>query len=76
MTSRSGIRPKTKSQITKADLEMVFPEPDKPLLQGSGEPCTWAECMEQTATMTNFWLKHYGPDEVLPPPWEERFTLD
>lgn len=54
---------------------MVFPEPDEPLLEGPGEPCTWLEFMRETAVQTNHWLKHFD-NEPPPPAWEEKFTLD
>ena len=55
---------------------MTFPEPDRPLLEGPGEPVPWAQFMDETAAQTNDWLDQFGKDEVLPPPWEERFVLD
>jgi len=62
-------------QLTDADFSLEFPEPEKPLLEGPGEPCTWEECMRETAVQTNHWLKHFG-HEPPPPPWEEKFSLD
>ncbi|MEM7603164.1 MAG: hypothetical protein AAF357_17350 [Verrucomicrobiota bacterium] len=55
---------------------MNFPEPDRPLLEGPGPPIPWDQFMAETAMQTNHWLEHFGKDEVLPPPWEERFSLD
>ncbi len=63
------------SGITVEDLEMIFPEPGGPLLEGPGEPCTWAECMRETAAQTRYWLKNFG-NEPLPTPWEVRFELE
>ncbi len=56
-------------------LTLDFPEPEEPLLEGPGESCSWEEFMLETAVQTNYWLKHFG-DEDLPPPFEERFSLD
>ncbi|MDF2376348.1 MAG: hypothetical protein P1U81_08900 [Verrucomicrobiales bacterium] len=55
---------------------MNLPICDEPLLEGPGEPVPWAQFMAETAAQTNYWLEHFGKDEVLPPPWEERFVLD
>ncbi len=65
---------KVKITITSADLELTFPEPEEPLIQGPGEPCSWGEFMLETAVQTNYWLEHFGPD-LSPPPFEERFSL-
>ncbi len=62
-------------KVTATDLELVFPEPQEPLLQGPGEPCTWETFMCETAVQTHCWFKHHGPN-LSPPPFEERFTLD
>ncbi|MDF1812500.1 MAG: hypothetical protein P1V20_09800 [Verrucomicrobiales bacterium] len=72
---KSALIAKNHIRITNGDLDMVFPEPDKPLLEGPGESCTWEECMRETAVQTNYWLKHFGPD-LSPPPFEDRFSLD
>ncbi len=61
--------------VKPSDLELEFPEPDVPLVQGVGEPCTWLECMRENAAQTHFYFKHYGP-EPLPPPIEEPFVWD
>lgn len=61
--------------LSETDFDLRFPEPNEPLLEGPGDPCTWLECMHETAVQTNHWLKHFG-NEPPPPAWEERFTLD
>lgn len=62
--------------VSEATLAMNLPICDEPLLEGPGEPVSWEQCMAETAVQTNYWLKHFGKDEVLPPPWEEPFVLD
>ena len=57
------------------DLDLKFPEPERPLLEGPGESCIWAECMRETAVQTRYWLENFG-HEPPPPAWEERFVLD
>ncbi len=63
------------SSISSGDLEMIFPDPGGPLLEGPGQACSWAECMRETAAQTRYWLTNFG-DEPPPPPWEERFELE
>jgi hypothetical protein len=75
MKSPIGAMPIEPSSISKADLEMVFPDPGTPLLEGPGDACSWIDCMRETAEQTRYWLKNFG-DETLPPPWEEQFRLD
>ena len=65
-----------KPKVSEATLEMNLPTCDVPLLEGPGEPVPWEQFMAETAAQTNYWLDHFGKDEVLPPPWEERFVLD
>ncbi len=56
-------------------LEMHFPEPDEPLLEGPGPPIPWSVCMQQTAAQTNRYLDQFG--HLPPPPCpEERFVLE
>lgn len=62
-------------RLTEDDFALQFPEPEKPLLEGPGPRCSWAQCMRETAAQTRHWLKHFG-DQEPPPPWEERFSLD
>ncbi len=65
----------TKIEISEADLNLEFPEPTQPLLEGPGDPVTWQQFMQETAAQTNYWLKHFGPD-LSPPPFDDRFCLD
>jgi hypothetical protein len=67
---------RTQPRVSEATLAMNLPICDEPLLEGPGEPVPWAQFMAETAAQTNYWLEHFGKDEVLPPPWEERFVLD
>ena len=62
-------------QIDSSSLDLSFPEPEIPLRQGHGAPCSWAECMRETAAQTIYYLKHFGH---LPPPSppEEPFRLE
>ncbi|MEX2579004.1 MAG: hypothetical protein WD342_08095 [Verrucomicrobiales bacterium] len=75
MKSRYEDETNRSERICRESFEMVFPEPDEPLLEGPGEPCTWLEFMRETAVQTNHWLKHFD-NEPPPPAWEEKFTLD
>lgn len=63
-------------KLSTADFEMTFPEPDRPLLEGPGEPVPWAQFMDEIAAQTNYRLETFGKHEVLPPPWDEPFVLD
>ncbi len=64
----------SKISISEGDLELEFPEPDKALLEGVGETCTWEQCMKDTAAQTIYYLRTYpDPPSILP---EERFVLD
>lgn len=72
ISENDALTPRTK--ITPADLEMNFPEPSGPLLEGPGLACSWHECMRETAVQVNHWLRHHG-HEPPPPAWEERFVL-
>lgn len=62
-------------QIDSASLDLDFPEPGEPLLEGPGEACCWRDCMRQTAVQTIYYLKHYGHLPPPPPP-EDRFQLE
>lgn len=66
-------RPRTPRIVVLA-LDLDFPEPAAPLLQGPGKACSWRECMHETAAQTIYFLKHYG--HLRPPPLEEPFGLD
>ena len=68
-------KPKSPPVKISACLDMEFPEPTEPLLEGPGEPCTWEECMRETALQTRHWLENFGPD-LSPPPFEDRFSFD
>lgn len=75
MSSRNAGRLSEPLRLTKEDFDLEFPEPDVPLLEGPGEPCTWIQFMGETAFQTNHWLKHFG-NEPPPPAWEEKFVLE
>jgi hypothetical protein len=62
-------------QIDPSSLEISFPEPSIPLLQGAGAPCSWRECMRETAAQTVYYLKHFGHLPPPPPP-DQAFRLD
>jgi hypothetical protein len=62
-------------RIDPASLELSFPEPEITLRQGHGAPCSWAECMRETAAQTIYYLKHFGHLPPPPPP-EEPFCLE
>ena len=68
-------RPRPRApRIAPLELELDFPEPAAPLLQGPGPACSWRDCMRETAAQTIYFLKHYG--HLRPPPLEEPFGLD
>ena len=75
MKSANEIRSEKNSGVSAEDLKMIFPDPGGPLLEGAGAPCTWAECMHETADQTRYWLKHF---DNAPPSltWEEPFEMD
>ena len=76
MSKRDEEKIQNSERIFADSIDMVFPEPDRPLLEGPGPPVPWEQFMAETAMQTNYWLDHFGKDEVLPPPWEERLILD
>jgi hypothetical protein len=62
-------------QIDPAGLDLSFPEPAEALLQGAGAPCSWEECMRETAAQTIYYLQQFGHLPAPPPP-QEPFRLD
>ena len=64
-------------KIRPDDLELVFPEPEKPLPDHIHPPISWEQWMRETAARTNAYLKNYdrANDPTLSPP-TERFVLD
>ena len=60
--------------FSKEDLELDFPSPNEPLLEGPGDPCTWEQCMKDTAAQAVYYFRNFeDPPSVMP---EKPFILD
>lgn len=71
---KAAVKRPRSPRIVPSALELDFPEPAAPLLQGPGKACSWRECMRETAAQTIYFLKQYG--HLRPPPLDEPFRLD
>lgn len=61
--------------LTEDDLNLHFPDPGRPLLEGPGPSVSWSDWMDQTAAQTIYYLKHFGHLPPPPPP-EAPFRFD
>ena len=63
-----------KIAFSKEDIEFEFPSPSEPLLEGSGESCTWEQWMKDTAAQAVYYFRDFeGPSSIMP---EKPFILD